>query len=245
MRSTVLLVAHSERRDNRVASLLAAKGYALDWRCPKDGDALPQDWSGYCGAAVFGGPQSANDAPATAYLQAEIDWIAAYVASGRPFLGICLGGQLMARALGAEVSRHPEAMLEVGYYPIAPTAAGRELFPARMHVYHWHREGFALPEGAELLATGDSFANQAFRYGAAAYALQFHPEVTAAIVQRWVSMDDSSEDLARPGAQAAALQLAGCERFDPALGSWTSRFLDHWLAGGAEETVSESRRGAA
>jgi GMP synthase (glutamine-hydrolysing) len=246
MGPTVLLIAHSERRDNRVAALLAAKGCALDWRCPKDGDALPRDWSRYCGAVAFGGPQSANDAPGTAYLQAEIDWIGDYLGAGRPFLGICLGAQLMARSLGAEVTRHPQDMLEVGYYPISPTAAGQRLFPAAMHVYHWHREGFALPTGAELLATGECFVNQAFRYGTASYGLQFHPEVTSEIMRHWVSHDDSVEDLVRPGAQSAELQLAGGEQHDPTLGSWTSRFLDHWLeVSGAAGLSAADQRGAA
>jgi GMP synthase (glutamine-hydrolysing) len=226
----VLLVAHSESRENRVAALLQAKGCILDWRCPRAGDRLPADGRGYAGAVVFGGAQSVNDAPKAAYLQHEIDWIGEHVRAGRPFLGICLGAQLLARALGAPVERHAAGLHEIGYYPVTATPAGQGLFPARLQVYHWHREGFALPAGAELLATGDGFANQAYRYGATAYGLQFHPEVTPSMLRRWLESEGAEEDLGRPGAQEAALHLAGCAQFDPALGAWADGFLDHWLA---------------
>ena len=245
MRRKVLLIAHSTTRDNRVAALLQQKGCVLDWRCPMSGCTLPDDWRDYAGAVVFGGPQSANDAPATAFLQREIDWIGAYVDSGQPFLGICLGAQLLARALGARVARHPEGRLEVGYYPVVPTPLGRGLFPADLQVYHWHREGFDVPPGAELLATGGDFANQAFRYGPVAYGLQFHPEVTRDMVQRWTSSDGAAEDLARPGAQSTEEQLAGCERYDPPLGAWASGFLDRWSAAAESATAGERQRGAA
>lgn len=247
MKPKVLLIAHSSTRDNRVAALLQEKGCELDWRCPMTGCTLPADWRGYMGAVAFGGPQSANDAPQADFLQREIDWIGAYVDAGGPFLGICLGAQLLARALGASVSPHPEGRLEVGYYPLTPTPLGRSLglFPSELNVYHWHREGFELPRGAELLATGGDFANQAFRYRRATYGLQFHPEVTSEIVRRWTSSEGAAEDLARPGAQSAEEQLAGSERFDGPLGAWASTFLDHWLACAESARPGERRRGAA
>ncbi|MEX1206142.1 MAG: GMP synthase [Dongiaceae bacterium] len=229
MSRTVLLVAHSTSREGRVAPLLNAKGYEVEWCCPAEGDALPAVES-YAGAVVFGGVQSANDAPATPWLQHEIEWIADFAATGRPFLGICLGGQLLARALGARVGPHPDGINEIGYYPLTPAPAGRDIFPESLRVYHWHKEGFELPAGAELLASGDAFPNQAFRHGAAAYGLQFHPEVTPQVARRW--LDTAAHCLSRPGAQPRDVQLADCARFDPPLHGWMDRFLDRWLAPG-------------
>ena len=75
----------------------------------------------------------------------------------KPFLGICLGAQMLARHLGERVFTHPEGKAEVGYYPIKPTPAGRAICDWPAHVYQWHREGFDLPRGTELLAEGDIF----------------------------------------------------------------------------------------
>lgn len=227
MGEKILLVAHSASREGRVAPLLEAKGYGVEWRCPAKGDHLPAETRDYAGVIVLGGPQSVNDAPTVPYLQHEIDWIAHYVESGRPYLGICLGGQLLARALDARVARHPESVNEIGYYRIAPTPAGAADFDGPLHVYHWHQEGFEVPHGAELLAVGESFPNQAFRYGAHAYGLQFHPEVTAGVLRRW--LDTAADHLVRPGAQPRDMQLADCPRFDPPMHVWLDGFLDRWL----------------
>ena len=107
------------------------------------------------------------------FIKREIDWIGVPLKENKPFLGICLGGQMLARHLGGRVDFHGEGHVEVGYYPIRPTLEGRaicEVWPD--HVYQWHREGFDLPPGATLLAEGDTFPVQAFRQGEHAYA---HP----------------------------------------------------------------------
>src|SRR3546814_6586670 len=97
--STVLLIGHSASRESgRVTPLLKAKGYRTEWRCPFEGDALPDDSRTYAAAIVFGGLQSANDAESCAYIRQEIDWIGRFVDAGGRYLGICLGGQLLARA---------------------------------------------------------------------------------------------------------------------------------------------------
>jgi len=130
-------------------------------------------------------------------------WIAVRSRKKKPFLGICLGGQMLARQLGGRVYPHPQGHAEIGYYPIHPTALGRSICePWPDHVYQWHREGFDLPIGAELIAAGDSFPVQAFRYAAAAYALQFHPDVTHATICRWTTR--GNERLSLPGAKPRA-----------------------------------------
>lgn len=223
----VLLIAHSDWRDGRLAPLLQAKGYTVTWCSPALGESLPDDDRGYAGVVVLGGVQSANDAESKPYIRQEIDWIARRVEAGRRFLGICLGAQLLARSLGARVAPHDEGINEIGYYPVYPTTHGRDIIPAGLHVYHWHKEGFALPAGATLLARGDAFPHQAYRYGSNAYGLQFHPEVTSGVAAAWVK--SASDHLARPGAQGAERQLELAPRFDGALHDWFDDFLDHWM----------------
>ena len=225
--ATILLIAHSDWRDGRLVSLLEGKGYSVEWRSPALGESLPDNDDSYAGTIVLGGVQSANDAELKPYLRQEIDWIARRVASGRRFLGICLGAQLLARALEAKVAPHELGINEIGYYPVYPTPEGREVIPAGLHVYHWHKEGFELPTGAQLLARGNAFPNQAYRYGSNTYGLQFHPEVTASVAAAWIKT--AADHLRRPGAQRAEHQMALASQFDRALHDWFDDFLDYWL----------------
>ena len=225
----VLVVLHQENSTpGRVGNMLRALGHSLDIRRPRFGDPLPDTLDHHAGAVIFGGPMSANDPDA--YLRREIDWIAVPLREQRPFLGICLGAQLLAKQLGATVAPHRDGRAEIGYYPIRPTAAGRALCdPWPEQVYHWHREGFTLPRGTELLAEGcGDFPIQAFRTGAA-YALQFHPDVTHAMMHRWITHDHHR--LALPGAQPWQMHFAVRAVHDLSERTWLAAFLRIWLAG--------------
>lgn len=234
MSRTVLLIDHpAGKRDDRASRMLADRGYALEWRCPGKGDDLPAADDGrYCAAVVYGGPESAND-DSKLYLRQELDWIERWVGRDRPFLGICLGAQLLARTLGARVGCHCDGLHEIGYVPITPTAASDGFLSGGMHVYHWHREGFELPAGAELLAVGPTFPNQAYRYGTSAYGIQFHPEVTAEVLARWCV--EAAHMLDAPGAHDAARQIAESRRFDAPMRRWLDGFLGLWLRGQVAE----------
>jgi GMP synthase (glutamine-hydrolysing) len=226
MLKPVLIILHQEHSSpGRVGQVLGKLGYPLDIRRPRFGDRLPQNMDGHAGAVIFGGPQSANDEEE--FVRREIDWIGVPLRDGKPYLGICLGAQMMARHLGAKVSPHPQGHAEVGYYPIRPTAAGRRLcaeWPDR--VYQWHREGFDLPKGAELLAEGDAFSVQAFRYGSG-YALQFHPEVTHAMMYRWLVRGAHRMEL--PGAKQRHEHVSDRFVYDYAARNWLTAFIDHWI----------------
>ena len=118
-------------------------------------------------------------------------------------------------------------MIEAGYYPLKPTAQGAALMNWPDHVYHFHREGFELPAGAELLAAGDIFENQAFRYGNA-FGVQFHPEVTHHMMCRWTVRAAHRLDL--PGARPREAHFADRPLHDPKVRSWLANFLDFWTA---------------
>ncbi len=224
MSGRILFVTHEKTAcAGRVGEVLRARGYATTVCRPFLGDPLPAARD-LAGVVVFGGRMSANDEHLD-FIRAELAWIPTVLAQGTPYLGICLGGQLLARALGARVARHPGGLHEIGYAPVRPVVAGHEVFPAPMHVYQWHNEGFDVAPGAELLAAGDVFAHQAFRYGRAV-GLQFHPEVTPAIVTRWT---ESDPDLLRPEAQPRAHQVAAAPTHDPVVGRWLDAFFDRWL----------------
>jgi GMP synthase (glutamine-hydrolysing) len=233
VRRPVLVILHQEHSTpGRVGRLLQERGHPLDIRRPRFGDPLPTTLAHHAGAVIFGGPMSANDPDD--FVKQEIDWIGVPLSEGKPFLGLCLGAQMLAKHLGAAVWQHPGGRAEIGYYPLLPTKDGRAMaehwgveWPS--HAYHWHREGFDCPSGARTLATGDEFPTQAIGVGGAAYGLQFHPEVTHAMICRWTVR--AAERLAMPGAQDRARQIEGRLMYDPHVSQWLVGFLAAWLAG--------------
>src|SRR5581483_6959714 len=233
----VLIILHQEHSSpGRVGQTLQRLGFPLDVRRPRFGDPLPETMDDHAGAVIFGGPQSANDEEE--FVRREIDWIGVPLRDRKPFLGICLGAQMMARYLGSRVSTHPQGHAEIGYYPIRPTAAGLSLVaPWPDHVYQWHREGFELPQDAELLAEGDAFSIQAFRYGTG-FALQFHPEVTHAMMCRWTVRGHARLEL--PGAKSRAQHFADRPVSDLASRNWLAAFIDRWILGRSDSMVAQS-----
>ncbi len=225
----MLVVLHQEHSTpGRVGQRLAARGYPLDIRRPRFGDPLPETLAGHAGAVVFGGPMSANDGDD--YVKAETDWMKVPLAEGAPLLGLCLGAQMLARHLGAAVRPHADGHIEVGWFGLAPTEAGARLLRWPDRVHQFHREGFDLPSGSTLLATGsaETFPNQAFAYGPAAFAIQFHIELTTAMVNRWTGR--IGERAKAPGGQAAAQHFEGRALHDWKTLAFLDAFLDLWLA---------------
>ncbi|MBW4650185.1 MAG: glutamine amidotransferase [Kastovskya adunca ATA6-11-RM4] len=224
----ILVIIHQVTSDpGLVGQILHRYGYTLDIRCPSNNDPLPLTMDDHKAVVIFGGPMSANDDETLPFIKTELDWIPVALASGKPYLGICLGAQLLARVLGATVKPHPEEKVEIGYFPIMPTSAGRKDFAEPLYVYHWHNEGWELPAGAVSLATGETFVNQAFRYGENAVGVQFHPEMTEEMLKKWTVL--GAEHLSNPGAQSRDEQLQNHAVYAIAMEKWLTDFLHCWL----------------
>lgn len=148
----------------------------------------PLDPRGFDAVVVLGGPQSANDRdPATRQILSAIRRVAR---AGTPYLGLCLGAQMLAKALGAEVERAPAPEYGASAVRLSPAARRDALFrglPGRIPVFQWHGETFGIPRGAILLAEGSACRHQAFRAGRA-WGLQFHSETTPEMVERWARL---------------------------------------------------------
>ncbi len=208
----ILVVLHQEHSTpGRVGVRLGARGYPLDIRRPRFGDPLPETLAHHSAAVVFGGPMSINDSDD--FLRAETDWV-----------------KVPLRHLGAAVKPHADGHIEVGWFGLTATEAGRQLAQWPDRVHQFHREGFDLPSGATLLAEGsaDTFPNQAFAYGAVAFAIQFHIELTTAMVNRWTGRIGERAKL--PGGQAAPLHFEGRALHDWKTIAFLDTFLDVWLA---------------
>ncbi|MBM5811933.1 MAG: type 1 glutamine amidotransferase [Gammaproteobacteria bacterium] len=157
---------------------LAAAGYELTttrlWEAPVLPDPCEPDF-----IVAMGGPMSVNDEAELPWLVAEKRFVREAIAAGKPVLGVCLGAQLIASALGASVYRNPER--EIGWFDVQgvdPGAGASFRFPPSSRVFHWHGETFDLPPGAIRLARSAACGNQAFQFGRSVIGLQFHLETT-------------------------------------------------------------------
>jgi GMP synthase-like glutamine amidotransferase len=196
------------------------------------GERFPPSMDGYSALAVLGGAMSAND-DLPSLRQAE-GLILQAMAEGKPVIGHCLGGQLMARALGAPVRASPAP--EIGWQPLQvhDTAEARQWFgqaPAHT-VMHWHYESFGLPQGAHWLASSPACPHQAFAIGPH-LAMQFHIEIDAEKLERWLDHGDplwAPARLRHPSVQDAATMRALLPVHLQAHQDLADRLYTRWLA---------------
>jgi GMP synthase (glutamine-hydrolysing) len=183
-------------------------------------DARLPDPHEAAGVVVLGGVMNVDQTDAHPFLLPERDFLRSAVAADIPLLGICLGGQLLARSLGARVTR--ARLPETGFFPLHPTEAASTdpLFSCFRHgdrMFQWHEDAFELPAGAGLLLTGDGLTNQAFRAGERAWGVQFHPEVTPQLLEAWLDATPEDELAERWGRTRPKL-LTEAERYLPSQG---------------------------
>ncbi len=229
MTSKVLYIIHDPAwTDCRVADTLEARGYIIDHVCPPFGDALPA-LDGYAVVMVGGSEEGhvaePDDPP---WVSREIAFVRDVLARGTPFLGICMGCQILAGACGGKVGGHPDGLCELGFFPVHPTQEGASLFRDSRYFYQAHYEGvMTLPEGAVLLATGENFPVQAFRVADNAYGVQFHPDARLERLTPDVIAGDSLMEM--KGAQGVDEQVRLAHRHEAAVQRWTEEFVDHWV----------------
>jgi GMP synthase (glutamine-hydrolysing) len=148
----------------------------------------------YAALIVLGGPMNSHQIDTYPNLLTEVEVIREAVERDMSVLGICLGAQLLAKALGGTVSRNP--VREIGWYDVELTPDGGSdpvlsTFGATQRVFQWHEDGIGLPPGAVHLARSAASAVQAFRYGEHAYGFQFHLEVDKSLIDRWLTVPDN------------------------------------------------------
>ncbi len=190
----LLVFQHSPREPLGVFDpMLRRAGFRIRYvNFSRQPDQRP-DVGRYNGLIVLGGPMNVDQAERFPHLTTEIAAIQAALQRGIPVLGICLGAQLLAAALGASV--RPNSVREIGWHPLHPTAHASQdalcrHLDGQQHVFQWHAYTFDLPPGAVHLASTPTCPNQAFRFGDRAYGLQFHLEADEHLIQRWLNVPE-------------------------------------------------------
>ncbi|MFV0406870.1 MAG: glutamine amidotransferase [Propioniciclava sp.] len=228
MPRTALAIRHVLFEDlGLIEPLLAERGYQIRYLEAGVGP-FPSDLVAECDLlVVLGGPVGVYDAGAYPFLGAESDAMAQRMAAEAPTLGLCLGAQLMASALGAEVT--PTGRTEIGFSPLTLTPEGHASVLAPLAgepVLHWHGDEFAIPDGATRLAETPGFPNQAFALGGHALGLQFHIEADHERIEQWLI--GHAHELASAGIHPGGIR-ADAQRFGPALARRAHTILSEWL----------------
>lgn len=210
----------------------ALESAALAWQYVRifDGHPVPTDMKGAGGLIVMGGPEAVYQLDRYPYLRAEIALIESALRAGRPILGVCLGSQLLAAALGANVRR--AAHKEIGWYPVTLRPESKDDcllrgLPEQFVACHWHSDIFDLPAGAVALASSELTELQAFRYGENIWGLLFHAEMTQRIIAALVS--EFGEGLKRVGIDGDEI-LVSAPRHLVDLGKIGETIFGRWAA---------------
>lgn len=190
--------------------LLRGSGFRIKYvNFGRNPDTKPS-LDGYRGLVILGGPMNVDQTDRYKHLKTEIDFIIKAISKQLPVLGICLGAQLIAKALGSEVRDNEE--LEVGWYDVSPTDEGeRDLLLYHLNqtekIFQWHGDTFEIPKGALHLATSPKCYNQAFRFGSNVYGFQFHLEVDQKMIERWLHVPSHKRQIEDSGGKIDPMKI--------------------------------------
>ncbi len=207
-------------------------GHSIPWEliCIDEGATVPHSTDTYSGLVFMGGPMSVNDD--LPWIPPVLELIRAAVAKNIPVLGHCLGGQLMAKALGGVVTRNPNKEIGWGSVNVNSTPAARAWFGETTHfdAFHWHGETFSLPPRAVHLLSSPYCPNQAYALGPH-LGMQCHVEMTRDMIDTWcaVGADEIAQSTASPAVQPVQLIMAQVEEKLPQLNAVARRIYSHWI----------------
>lgn len=222
----VLAISHVTAWQNHcINQWLQLSGLAIEYVCTQGGDRVPSSAEGYAAILSGGGLTPVSERAQHAWMSREINLIKDALNRGIPFLGLCLGAQLLGAAVGEIARRSESGVEERGFCRVDSCHAWTD---GLSYVFQWHSEGIALPRGAEVLASSEHFAVQAFRMGPG-FGLQFHPDIQADRISEWIAADPAAQHI---GSDFVQQQAALAKRYDSMVDAWLQRFLPIWLCGG-------------
>jgi len=224
-----LFVKHSENWNvDRCTRWMENNKFTVDWCYPVNEQPFP-DPSDYAGVIVFGGANSVNDCDCHDWVRRELTFVENCLKHETPFFGICLGAQMLARVLGATVRVPENNLKEVGFCRIDPVANHEDFLKNPLMVMQWHSEGFDLPVGTQLIATGSEFPNQAYQLSDTILGVQFHPEVNPEVLRIWHQRNRERN----PGQltdEDRASMMVDARQYDASVTTWLDGFLSQWTA---------------
>lgn len=225
--SRYLFVKHSQNWNiDRCTRWMAASDKQVDWCYPVEDQPFPSP-ENYAGVVVFGGANSANDCSNHDWVKRELLFVEQCLEADTAYFGICLGAQMLARVLGAEVRPHPDEVREVGFTRVDPVIDDATFLKQPLTVMQWHSEGFDLPTGTQRIATGDHFPNQAYRLNERVLGVQFHPEVNPEVLAVWHERNKTRPTGVLTEDQRVSM-MADAHRHDASITCWLDGFLTDW-----------------